>query len=67
MAAGGAAGLIAAWWIVRFADAFVFGATVHDPLTFAGALVVLLTCAVGSAWLPARAAARLDPSTALRD
>lgn len=67
VALGCSAGLMAAWWIVRFVDAFVLGATVHDAYTFAGALVVLLTCAIGSAWLPARAAARLDPSTALRD
>jgi hypothetical protein len=37
-----------------------------DPATFAAMAVVLAAAALGACWLPARRAARLDPTTALR-
>jgi putative ABC transport system permease protein len=38
-----------------------------DPVTFAGAAGVLVAAGFLAAWLPARRAARLDPSTVLRE
>jgi len=42
------------------------GVAPTDPLAFAGAAVVLLASALLAAWLPARRAARLDPTEAIR-
>ena len=38
-----------------------------DPLTFAVMVAVFLVIAVVSSWLPARRAAGLDPTSALRE
>jgi putative ABC transport system permease protein len=67
VAIGCAAGAIMAWWSVRFVEGFLFGVTVRDPLTFVGSLFVLLAAATVAAWVPARAATRIDPAVALRD
>lgn len=65
-AAGAVAGTILAAMLSRFLRAFLFEVTPLDPTTLAGAIVVLAACAVTASWLPARRAARLDPSSALR-
>ncbi len=44
----------------------LFGVAALDPLTFVGAVAVLLTVAGVAAWVPARRAARADPVEALR-
>jgi ABC-type antimicrobial peptide transport system permease subunit len=44
----------------------LFGVAALDPLTFLGAVTVLLTVAGVAAWVPARRAARADPVEALR-
>ena len=67
VAIGCAAGAIMAWWSVRFVEGFVFGVAVRDPLTFGGALLLLLTSALAAAWVPARTATRIDPAVALRN
>ena len=38
-----------------------------DPLTFAAIAVLFLAVAAVASWVPARRAARLDPSAALRE
>jgi putative ABC transport system permease protein len=43
------------------------GVAPTDPLTFASIAVVFLGIAALASWLPARRAARLDPTGALRD
>jgi putative ABC transport system permease protein len=56
-----------AWWSVRFVEGFVFGVAVRDPLTFAGAVLLLLTSAFAAAWIPALTATKIDPAVALRN
>jgi putative ABC transport system permease protein len=40
--------------------------TPSDPLTYAAMALAFLAVATGAAWLPARRAAGLDPTLALR-
>jgi putative ABC transport system permease protein len=61
------AGLIAAVALVWFIRSLLFGISPFDPLTFATAAALLTMVAMLSAWMPARAAARVDPAVALRE
>jgi putative ABC transport system permease protein len=42
------------------------GVRADDPLVFAGIAVAIAVVALGSSWVPARRAARIDPMQALR-
>lgn len=64
--AGTALGAAVAMGLVRFVAALLYGVHPSDPLTFAGVVVVLLAAALVACWIPARRAARLDPTVALR-
>ena len=66
-AAGLAVGLVAAFVLTRGMTRMLVGVTPTDPLTFAAMGVVFLIIAAVSSWLPARRAAGLDPTTALRE
>jgi len=66
-AAGGAAGVAASFALARFMSAFVFGISIHDPLTFAVAVIILPLVAALAALVPARRAASIDPIQALRE
>jgi len=66
-AAGGAAGVAASFALARFMSAFVFGVSIHDPLTFAVAVLILPLVAALAALVPARRAASIDPMQALRE
>jgi len=50
----------------RLIESYLFGMKGNDPVAVTGAVVVLLAAVVLAAWLPARAAARIDPMAALR-
>jgi ABC-type antimicrobial peptide transport system permease subunit len=65
--AGAAGGVLAAALGTRALAGLLHGVTPLDGPTFAAAGVVLVMLAAVSAWIPARAAARVDPSEALRD
>jgi putative ABC transport system permease protein len=58
----GLAGALAA---TRALSGLLFGVSATDPATFAGVLVVLGGAALLASWLPARRAARVEPTRAL--
>ncbi len=59
-------GCIAAVALTRTLDSMLFGVTATDPLTFLSVSGLLLLIAVAAAYIPARAAMRVDPMVALR-
>jgi putative ABC transport system permease protein len=63
---GIAIGLVAAFALTGYMKTLLFELTATDPATFASVGVVLLTVSLVAAWLPARRAVRVDPTTALR-
>jgi predicted permease len=50
----------------RFAESQLFGLTPYDPLTLVAAMTALAAVTLGSGYLPARRATKVDPMTALR-
>jgi putative ABC transport system permease protein len=64
--AGLLAGLGAAWILRRSIESMLFGVKPDDPLTFGGVALLLAVISLLAAYLPARRAARIDPSSALR-
>ena len=63
---GMALGLAAAFALTQLMGSMLVGVKATDPLTYAVMVLVFLVIAAMSAWLPARRAARLDPTSALR-
>jgi ABC-type antimicrobial peptide transport system permease subunit len=65
------AGLVIGFLLARGSTqalrSILFGVSAGDPLTFGGALALLLAVSLMSAWLPVRRAMRLDPVVALRE
>lgn len=66
IAAGIAGGLIIAWLASRFMKGILFGIEPTDAMTFAVVPVVLAVVAIVSTYIPARRAARVVPTEALR-
>jgi putative ABC transport system permease protein len=66
-AAGIAAGLIDALLLTQAMTSMLVGVKPNDPLTFAAMAALFLLIAVLATWMPARRAAALDPSAALRE
>ena len=66
VAAGIGLGLIAALAVTRLLSTMLMGVAPYDPVTFASVAAVLVVVALVACFLPARRAARLDPSIALR-
>src|SRR6185437_5166786 len=66
-AIGIACGLVAAVLLTRAMTSMLVGVRATDPVTYAAISVLFLGVATATAWLPARRAAALDPSIALRD
>ena len=52
--------------VTRLFQSMLFGISATDSWTLVGALGVLTAAALTAAWIPARAAARVDPVEALR-
>lgn len=66
-AIGIALGIAGALMVVPTMSGMLFGVTWSDPVSFGGALMLLLLVAAIAGLLPAHRASRLDPSVALRD
>jgi putative ABC transport system permease protein len=65
-AVGVVAGLAGALALTRIMNSMLVGVKPTDPLTFAAAVVMFLAIAGIACWLPARRAASLNPTEALR-
>ena len=66
-AAGVAVGLVAALAVTRLMTSMLVGVKATDPLTFGAVAAVFFAIAAFASWLPARRAAALDPTIALRE
>lgn len=66
VAVGVAVGLIAAFVAARALSSLLFGITSSDPLVYGAVALVLLGTALVANFVPARRAARIDPTTSLR-
>jgi predicted permease len=66
VAVGLVVGVVAAAMLARYVSSRLYGISATDPLTIAGAMLVLTIVAAVAAWIPARQAATVDPSVALR-
>jgi len=59
-------GLVGAVLLTRVLGSVLFGVSPTDPLALGGAAAVLAATAIAAGWIPARRAAALQPSIALR-
>jgi len=66
-AAGVAVGLLCAFAATRMMKSMLVGVKPADPVTFLVMALAFTIVAAAASWLPARRAARLDPTAALRD
>lgn len=65
-AAGILAGTLGALLLSRWMSSMLYQVRPGDPATFAGAALLLAVVALVASWLPARRAARIEPTQALR-
>ena len=66
VAIGVVAGAALSLWASRFVATLLYGTQPRDPMTFIGAAVVLMAIGLLAGWIPARRAARIDPTVVLR-
>jgi putative ABC transport system permease protein len=60
-------GLLLAFALAHGVANLLYGVRSDDPVVFGGITAAIAAIALGSCWLPARKAARIDPMVALRD
>jgi predicted lysophospholipase L1 biosynthesis ABC-type transport system permease subunit len=60
-------GIAAAWALTRVMSSMLIGVEPTDPATFGAITALFLSIAVVACWLPARRAAALEPTIALRE
>jgi putative ABC transport system permease protein len=66
LALGAAIGITAAYLLAQFVRSMLFEVEPHDPIVYAGAVVVAALTGAIAAFVPAHRAARVDPLVALR-
>ena len=66
VAAGAVAGLLASLAVARLLRAELFETPPADPIVLASVALILLASALIALWVPARRAARIEPSITLR-
>jgi len=54
-------------WASKFVATLLYGLEPADPVTVAGAVVVLASVSLVAGWIPAWRAARIDPAEVLRE
>jgi hypothetical protein len=59
-------GVVVASLLVGRVESLLFEVPAHDPVTFAGVIIVLHAVAIAASSIPGWRAARVDPNTALR-
>jgi len=59
-------GLAGVFGLTRFVSSLLFGVGEHDPITIAAVALILAAVALIACFIPARRAAKVDPSVALR-
>jgi ABC-type antimicrobial peptide transport system permease subunit len=64
---GVALGAAMSLWASKFISTLLYGLEPKDPATFVGAAVLLAAIGLVAGWVPARRAARIDPTTVLRE
>ncbi|MGY8719764.1 MAG: hypothetical protein ACKVI3_18520 [Verrucomicrobiia bacterium] len=64
---GAGIGLVGYLAVSRLLQHLLFGVSPIDPISFIGALILLMSVAAITCILPARRATRIDPMVALRD
>jgi hypothetical protein len=67
VAAGLACGVLIVAAAGRYLTSVLFGVTSNDPVSIGAAVSILLGIAITAAYLPARRAGRINPTTALRE
>ncbi len=65
-AAGAAIGLAGALISTRVLGSLLYDVGTSDPVTYAGIILVLVGAVLAASWVPARRAARIEPTEALR-
>jgi putative ABC transport system permease protein len=65
-AVGIGAGLLMAFGLARLVANLLLGVRPDDPVVFASITLMIAAVAIGSSWIPARRATRVDPMKALR-
>ena len=65
--AGVIVGAVVSVWAARFVATLLYGLQPRDPVTLAGAALVLSVIGALAGWIPARRAARIDPARVLRE
>jgi ABC-type antimicrobial peptide transport system permease subunit len=59
-------GALLAWWMGAMMSRYVYDVSPADPIVLAGSVALVAICALCATIIPARRAAMLEPSAALR-